>query len=199
MVEGLFYVIKGRSVVLFLTAIASLYTFAASALTTLFPVFAQTLFDRGPVEVGSLWSMLGVGLLSVPGPYKNRRLEYHTSHPNNYAGNRRQRHRIAGTGMDNTPCDGWRVADCFGRRSRRAHTCCMGCVAGSDSMAHAGPCAEFLYDGRHGSGIGRYYLFWTRHGSIGRSLDCAAIGVVMGGTALLTGLFWSRMSDDRKP
>jgi MFS transporter, DHA3 family, macrolide efflux protein len=65
MVEGLFYVIKGRSVVLFLTAIASLYTFAASALTTLFPVFAQTLFDRGPVEVGSLWSMLGVGLLSV--------------------------------------------------------------------------------------------------------------------------------------
>lgn len=50
---------------LFLTATASLYTFATAAFTTLFPVFARKLLDLGPVEVGYLWSMLGIGLLSV--------------------------------------------------------------------------------------------------------------------------------------
>ena len=64
-VEGLRYVMKGRRIVIFLTITASLYTFATSAFTTLFPVFARKLLDLGPVEVGYLWSMLGVGLLSV--------------------------------------------------------------------------------------------------------------------------------------
>ncbi|HEU4684923.1 MAG TPA: MFS transporter [Nitrospira sp.] len=64
-VEGFVYVVKGRPIVLFLTATAALYTFATSAFTTLFPVFARKLLDLGPVEVGYLWSMLGVGLLSV--------------------------------------------------------------------------------------------------------------------------------------
>jgi len=64
-VDGLLYVIKGRPIVVFLTITASLYTFATSAFTTLFPVFARTLLDLGPVEVGYLWSMLGVGLLGI--------------------------------------------------------------------------------------------------------------------------------------
>lgn len=64
-VDGLLYVVKGRPIVVFLTITAALYTFATSAFTTLFPVFARTLLDLGPVEVGYLWSMLGVGLLSV--------------------------------------------------------------------------------------------------------------------------------------
>jgi MFS family permease len=64
-VDGLLYVIKGRPIVIFLTITASMYTFATSAFTTLFPVFARTLLDLGPVEVGYLWSMLGIGLLSV--------------------------------------------------------------------------------------------------------------------------------------
>jgi MFS family permease len=63
--DGFRYVVKGRRIVVFLTVTASLYTFATSAFTTLFPVFARTLLDLGPVEVGYLWSMLGVGLLSV--------------------------------------------------------------------------------------------------------------------------------------
>ncbi|TLY21929.1 MAG: MFS transporter [Nitrospirae bacterium] len=42
---------------------AGFYGFGASALTTLFPVFARKLLDLGPVEVGYLWSALGVGLL----------------------------------------------------------------------------------------------------------------------------------------
>ena len=65
LVDGLHYVMKGRRIIVFLTITASLYTFATSAFTTLFPVFARTLLDLGPVEVGYLWSMLGVGLLSV--------------------------------------------------------------------------------------------------------------------------------------
>lgn len=65
MVDGLRYVMKGRRIIIFLTITASLYTFATSAFTTLFPVFARKLLDLGPVEVGYLWSMLGVGLLTV--------------------------------------------------------------------------------------------------------------------------------------
>ena len=64
-VEGFLYAVKGRPIVVFLTVTASLYTFATSAFTTLFPVFARKLLDLGPVEVGYLWSMLGVGLLGV--------------------------------------------------------------------------------------------------------------------------------------
>ena len=64
-VDGLRFVMTGRRIIIFLTVTASLYTFATSAFTTLFPVFARTLLDLGPVEVGYLWSMLGVGLLSV--------------------------------------------------------------------------------------------------------------------------------------
>ncbi|HEY6084459.1 MAG TPA: MFS transporter [Nitrospira sp.] len=64
-VEGFRFVMTGKTIVLFMTAMASLYTFATAAFTTLFPVFARKLLDLGPVEVGYLWSMLGVGLLSV--------------------------------------------------------------------------------------------------------------------------------------
>lgn len=64
-VDGLHYVMKGRRIIVFLTITASLYTFATSAFTTLFPVFVRTLLDLGPVEVGYLWSMIGVGLLGV--------------------------------------------------------------------------------------------------------------------------------------
>ena len=65
MVDGLRYVLSGRRIIIVLTITASLYTFATSAFTTLFPVFARKLLDLGPVEVGYLWSMLGAGLLSV--------------------------------------------------------------------------------------------------------------------------------------
>jgi DHA3 family macrolide efflux protein-like MFS transporter len=63
MLEGLRYVLTGQPAFIFLTATAAVYTFATSAFTTLFPVFGRKLLDLGPVEVGYLWSMLGVGLL----------------------------------------------------------------------------------------------------------------------------------------
>lgn len=48
-----------------LIVIASLYTFGSAALTTLLPVYGRSLFHFGPVEVGYLWSSLGVGFLIV--------------------------------------------------------------------------------------------------------------------------------------
>ena len=61
--EGLAFVVSKQRIILLLIATAACYGFGASALTTLFPVFANKLLGLGPVEVGYLWSALGVGLL----------------------------------------------------------------------------------------------------------------------------------------
>jgi MFS family permease len=64
LVEGMRYAFGHRGI-LFIILMASLYTFAAGAFTTLFPVFGRKLLDLGPIEVGYLWSWLGIGLLLV--------------------------------------------------------------------------------------------------------------------------------------
>lgn len=64
LVEGMRYAFGHHSILLIIL-MASLYTFAAGAFTTLFPVFGKKLLNLGPVEVGYLWSWLGVGLLLV--------------------------------------------------------------------------------------------------------------------------------------
>jgi MFS family permease len=61
--EGLAFVVSKQRIILLLIVTAACYGFGASALTTLFPVFANKLLGLGPVEVGYLWSSLGVGLL----------------------------------------------------------------------------------------------------------------------------------------
>ena len=63
--EGIRYSLLSQPTILILILMASLYTFGASAFTTLFPVFGKKLFALGPVEVGYLWSWLGVGLFLV--------------------------------------------------------------------------------------------------------------------------------------
>lgn len=63
LIEGLRYSVVSQPIILLLTGIAALYTFGTSALTALFPVFARSMLGLGPVEVGYLWSALGVGLL----------------------------------------------------------------------------------------------------------------------------------------
>jgi MFS family permease len=63
LLEGLRYSVVSQPIILLLTGIAALYTFGTSALTALFPVFARSMLGLGPVEVGYLWSALGVGLL----------------------------------------------------------------------------------------------------------------------------------------
>ncbi len=61
--EGLAFVVIKQRVIVLLVITAGCYGFGASALTTLFPVFASKLLGLGPVEVGYLWSALGIGLL----------------------------------------------------------------------------------------------------------------------------------------
>lgn len=63
--EGLAFVASKERVMVLLIVAAGCYGFGASALTTLFPVFTKKMLDLGPVEVGYLWSALGVGLLAM--------------------------------------------------------------------------------------------------------------------------------------
>jgi MFS transporter, DHA3 family, macrolide efflux protein len=63
LIEGIMFVTIKQRVILLLILTAGCYGFGTSALTTLFPVFASKLLGLGPVEVGYLWSALGVGLL----------------------------------------------------------------------------------------------------------------------------------------
>lgn len=63
--DGIRYTLISRRTILMLIMLASVYTFGSGAFTTLFPVFGKRLLSLGPVEVGYLWSWLGVGLLLV--------------------------------------------------------------------------------------------------------------------------------------
>jgi DHA3 family macrolide efflux protein-like MFS transporter len=63
LIAGLRFALIQQRTVLLLIVTAACYTFGSSALTTLFPVFGRKMLDLGPVEVGYLWSMLGLGLL----------------------------------------------------------------------------------------------------------------------------------------
>jgi MFS family permease len=61
--EGLAFVAVKERVIALLIVAAAFYGFGASALTTLFPVFTKKLLDLGPIEIGYLWSTMGMGLL----------------------------------------------------------------------------------------------------------------------------------------
>ena len=63
--DGFHYVLHRQRVILMLIGAASMYTFATSAFSTPFPVFGKKSLDRGPTEVGYLWSAFGIGLLLV--------------------------------------------------------------------------------------------------------------------------------------
>jgi DHA3 family macrolide efflux protein-like MFS transporter len=65
LVEGIKYSLFSQQAIVILIALASIYTFAAGAYTTLFPVFGKKMLALGPVEVGYLWSWLGIGLFLV--------------------------------------------------------------------------------------------------------------------------------------
>jgi DHA3 family macrolide efflux protein-like MFS transporter len=63
--EGIRYALISQRTILMLILMASVYTFASGAFTTLFPVFGKKMLALGPVEVGYTWSWLGIGLLVV--------------------------------------------------------------------------------------------------------------------------------------
>ena len=61
--EGIRYSLIEQRTILMLILMASVYTFGTGAFTTLFPIFGKRMLSLGPVEVGYLWSWLGIGLL----------------------------------------------------------------------------------------------------------------------------------------
>ena len=61
--EAMQFTFRSSPAIIGVLVLAALYTFASAPLTTLMPVFGKTLFHLGPVEVGYLWSSLGVGFL----------------------------------------------------------------------------------------------------------------------------------------
>jgi MFS family permease len=63
--DGIRYALISQRTILMLILMASIYTFGAGAFTTLFPVFGKKMLALGPVEVGYLWSWLGIGLFLV--------------------------------------------------------------------------------------------------------------------------------------
>ena len=65
LLEGIRYALISQRTILMLILLASVYTFGAGAFTTLFPVFGKKMLALGPVEVGYLWSWLGIGLFLV--------------------------------------------------------------------------------------------------------------------------------------
>lgn len=65
LIEGIRYTLVSRRIIFILIILASLYTFGSGAFTTLFPVYGKNLLSLGPLEVGYLWSWLGVGFLVV--------------------------------------------------------------------------------------------------------------------------------------
>lgn len=65
LVEGFRYSVVTQPTILLLTGTAALYTFGTSALTALFPVFARKMLGLGPIEVGYLWSAVGIGLFAT--------------------------------------------------------------------------------------------------------------------------------------
>ena len=63
--EGFRFVFLQHQPVLALMVTAALYSLASSAFIFMLPVFAKQLLRMGPVELGWLWSALGIGMLSA--------------------------------------------------------------------------------------------------------------------------------------
>ncbi|WHZ13732.1 MAG: putative MFS-type transporter [Nitrospira sp.] len=62
---GFRFVFKHQSMVLTLVVISSLYNLGVSAFVFILPVYAKEFLQVGPVQLGWLWSALGVGMLTV--------------------------------------------------------------------------------------------------------------------------------------
>jgi len=60
---GFRFVFRDRSTVFLLVIISALYNLGASAFVFVLPVYAKELLHVGPVQLGWLWSALGVGML----------------------------------------------------------------------------------------------------------------------------------------
>ncbi|HZS11854.1 MAG TPA: MFS transporter [Nitrospirales bacterium] len=63
MLVGFRFIFKQHGPILALMITAALYSLASAAFTFLLPVYAKDMLGVGPVQLGGLWSALGVGML----------------------------------------------------------------------------------------------------------------------------------------
>ena len=63
--RGFRFVFGERSTVLLLVIMSALYNLGTSAFVFVLPVYAKQLLHAGPVQLGWIWSALGVGMLSA--------------------------------------------------------------------------------------------------------------------------------------
>jgi MFS transporter, DHA3 family, macrolide efflux protein len=63
--EGFRFVFLQHRPVMALMITAALYSLASSAFVFMLPVFAKQLLHMGPIELGWLWSALGIGMLAT--------------------------------------------------------------------------------------------------------------------------------------
>jgi MFS family permease len=199
-VEGFHYVVKGRPLVLFLTATASLYTFATSAFTTLFPVFARKLLDLGPVEVGYLWSMLGVGLLSVSvvltaiSAWSIKRRIKIVALASAVSGA-----ALLALVWASHPTTAGALLILLGAGLGVLTPIAWGVLQEVTPPHMLGRALGFYTMGAMGAAMGGITFFGWITGQFGVPVSVAAIGVVMGVTALWAGHFLNRMSERPLP
>ena len=62
---GFRFVFGNHSIIFVLVIISALYNLGASAFVFILPVYAKEFLGVGPVQLGWLWSALGVGMLLV--------------------------------------------------------------------------------------------------------------------------------------
>lgn len=62
---GFRFVFGGKSLIFLLVILSALYNLGASAFVFILPVYAKEFLQVGPVQLGWLWSALGVGMLIV--------------------------------------------------------------------------------------------------------------------------------------
>jgi MFS family permease len=65
MLEGFRFVFVQHRTVFVLMIAAALYSLAISAFVFMLPVFAKELLSMGPIQLGGLWSALGIGMLGA--------------------------------------------------------------------------------------------------------------------------------------
>jgi DHA3 family macrolide efflux protein-like MFS transporter len=161
LMEGIRYSLFSQQTILVLILLASLYTFAAGAYTTLFPVFGKKMLALGPVEVGYLWSWLGIGLFLV----SLALVPLSQASPSHRDLLRERRRRALRTCLDTEP--GGRDGACHGRRDGiwDVDADCLGHDPGIRAGRHGGTRHGDLHRGRHGDVTGRHFFFRMADGA----------------------------------
>ena len=162
---GFRFVFVQHRTVLLLLLTATLYSFGASAFVFLLPVFATQNLDASPIEIGWMWSSLGIGMLAASvwlAWIKQGDLQKPSTVDFRCSGCRRRR------GVYARYATGSRYGSRPHYRVRWQHRCvyadCLGDVARIDARPSLRPCLYHLQHRRYGFRYGRDGRIWLGGG-----------------------------------